>query len=72
MKTLTKLNLNKSIVTQLSDDQIKKFVGGIKGGPGLSCNRHTCSSKPGSVSCDKRSCNCAAEVPGDAGQGLEG
>lgn len=57
-----KLKLSKTTVTKLSDQQMKKFVGGLRGGGGQSCDTNSCDSQRNAGSCNSNSCNCAAEI----------
>ena len=56
-----KLSLKKETITKLSDDQMKKVIGGLSESssqqPTQSCNRQSCNSA-GSGSCGDNSCNC--------------
>lgn len=62
-----KLSLKKETITKLSDDQMKKVIGGIGGGGSSSstqsCDNTSCNSK-GSGSCTSASCNCTPVTPG--------
>ncbi len=56
-----KLTLKKETITNLSDDQMKKFIGGkrdlvISGSS--SCNNDSCNSQANTGSCDNHSCSC--------------
>lgn len=58
-----KLVLKKATVTKLSDDQMKKFVGGLRGGSSSrSCDSYSCDSQRGAGSCGSASCSCTAQV----------
>jgi hypothetical protein len=58
-----KLSLKKETITKLSDDQMKKIVGGTAPGGSSSstqsCDNTSCNSK-GSGSCTSSSCNCGS------------
>jgi natural product precursor len=54
-----KLSLKRETITKLSDDQMKKIVGGLNPSSSkASCDNSSCNSK-GSGSCTSASCNCA-------------
>lgn len=58
-----KLVLKKATVTKLSDEQMKKFVGGLRGGSSnKSCDTNSCDSQHNAGSCNSNSCSCAAEI----------
>lgn len=61
----SKLNLilRKETITKLSDEQMKRFVGGLNAaGPSSkqSCNGESCNSQYNAGSCGQRSCDCPA------------
>lgn len=57
------LVLKKEMITKLSDDQMKKFVGGLNNNTSKqSCNAHSCNSAIRSPTCGVASCNCSTEV----------
>ena len=61
-----KLSLKKETITKLSDEQMKKVIGGTgevssSTQPTQSCNRQSCNSA-GSGSCGDNSCNCVADA----------
>ena len=61
-----KLSLKKETITKLSDDQMKKVIGGVGEGSSSStqsCDNTSCNSK-GSGSCTSASCNCTTPPSG--------
>lgn len=63
---MKKLKLRKETITKLNDDQMKKFVGGIRNASGdQSCTDDSCHSQQNAGSCDEQSCNCEAHAPID-------
>lgn len=62
-KQSPKLSLKRETITKLSDDQMKKVVGGlgpISSSSSQSCDNNSCNSI-GSGSCRQASCNCPAK-----------
>lgn len=60
MENKPKLSLRKETITKLSDDQLKKFIGGkhVSSQSGLSCGNDSCNSQANTGSCNDHSCNC--------------
>ncbi|MDF1698757.1 MAG: class I lanthipeptide [Saprospiraceae bacterium] len=59
---MKKLVLKKEVVTRLSDDQLRNFIGGAADGPPTwsSCKKYSCNSVPDLPgSCPKKTCMCA-------------
>lgn len=52
-KQTPKLSLRKEVITQLNDDQLKTFVGGLAEEPSTetSCHDTSCNSQVGAGSC---------------------
>ena len=65
---MKKLKLKKETITKLNDDQMKKFVGGIRraaSSSDQSCTDDSCNSQANTGSCGEQSCNCEAHAPAD-------
>lgn len=59
-KTSLKLSLKKETITKLSNQQMKKIVGGLAAANEAlpqSCNKYSCNSVAG-ASCGQASCSC--------------
>lgn len=57
-KTAPKLALRKEVITQLNDEQLMTFVGGVEESLSNSCGDTSCNSQKNAGSCDGSSCNC--------------
>jgi hypothetical protein len=60
MESKMSLILRKETITKLSDEQMKKFVGGLANAASSkqSCNGESCNSMYNAGSCGQSSCNC--------------
>jgi hypothetical protein len=58
------LILKKETITKLSNDQMKKFVGGLNNASAAkkSCDGNSCNSQYNAGSCGTASCNCSGKV----------
>lgn len=63
-KPTLKLALKKETITKLNDDQLQKFLGGLKNEQvdNSSCYENSCQSQQGAGSCDNASCNCGGSL----------
>lgn len=62
------LKLRKETITKLNDENLKKFVGGIRRAiptTNQSCANDTCNSLANPPSCGDQSCSCEAHAPSD-------
>lgn len=57
---MKKLVLKKETITKLTDDQMKKFMGGAA--DAASCHKKSCDSQINGDSCNKKSCSCASQI----------
>lgn len=57
-KSTPKLTLRKEVITQLNDEQLMTFVGGVEDALTNSCGDTSCNSQHNAGSCNGSSCNC--------------